>query len=168
MSKIGVFYASAMGNTEAVAMDVQTEFGEDQADVIHVADADKKTISAYDYLIIGGSTWGAGEIQDDMEDFFKLLDEVDLQDKKVALFGLGDQVAYPYAFADSLGDLYDKMVGKKATIVGSWPTKGYEYKSSKAERDGKFVGLVMDVDNQPEKTEERVKKWVQQLKKEFK
>lgn len=168
MSKIGIFYASAMGNTEAVALDLQSEFGEDQADVIHVADADKKTISAYDYLIIGGSTWGAGEIQDDMEDFFQLLDEVDLQNKKVALFGLGDQVAYPYAFADSLGDLYDKMVGKKANIVGSWPTKGYEYKSSKAERDGKFVGLVMDVDNQPEKTDERVKKWVEQLKKEFK
>jgi len=168
MSKIGIFYASAMGNTEAVALDIQSAFGEDQADVIHVADADKDIVGSYDYLVIGGSTWGAGEIQDDMDDFFQILDDVNLESKKVALFGLGDQVAYPHAFADSLGDLYDKMVGKKAKIVGQWPTKGYEYKSSKAERDGKFVGLVMDVDNQPDKTEERVKKWADQLKKEFK
>ncbi|MCF8232587.1 MAG: flavodoxin [Bacteroidales bacterium] len=168
MSKIGIFYASAMGNTEAVALDLQQQFGQEQADVIHVADADKDMISAYDYLIIGGSTWGAGEIQDDMADFFKELDEVNLTNKKVALFGLGDQVAYPFAFADSLGDLYDKMVSKKATVVGGWPIEGYEFKSSKAERNGQFVGLVMDIDNQPEKNNERIKAWVKQLKKEFK
>jgi len=169
MSKIGIFYASAMGNTEAAAMDIQEEIGKDNADVIHVTDAEKSTVEKYDYLIIGGSTWGTGEIQDDMDDFFDVLDEVNLKGKKVAIFGLGDQEAYPFAFVNSLGDLYDKIKEKGAKIVGgNWSTDGYNYESSKAERDGKFVGLVLDVDVQPDKSAERIKKWVQQLKKEFK
>ena len=169
MSKTGIFFASAMGNTETAAMDIKNEFGSDDVDIIHVTDAEKSTVERYDYLIIGGSTWGAGEVQDDMDDFFDVLDEVDLKGKKVALFGLGDQEAYPFAFANSLGELYDKMVEKGAKIVGGgWPTEGYKFDSSKAVRDGKFVGLVLDVDVQPEKTGERIKKWVKTLKKEFK
>lgn len=169
MSKIGIFFASAMGNTETAAMDIMNEFGEDKADVIHVTDADKSTVEKYDYLVIGGSTWGAGEVQDDMDDFFEELDKANLKGKKVALFGLGDQEAYPFAFADSLGKLYDHMNELDAEIVGTgWPTKDYHYDSSKAERDGKFVGLVLDVDVQPEKSAERIKKWVTQLKKAFK
>lgn len=169
MSKTGIFFASAMGNTETAAMDIMNEFGEDKADVIHVTDADKSTVEKYDYLIIGGSTWGAGEVQDDMDDFFEELDKTKLKDKKVALFGLGDQEAYPFAFADSLGKLYDHMKELDVEIVGTkWPAKDYHFENSKAERDGKFVGLVLDVDVQPEKSAERIKKWVTQLKKEFK
>jgi flavodoxin len=33
--------------------------------------------------------------------------------------------------------------------------------------DGMFYGLALDGDNEPEKTEERAKKWVGQLKKEM-
>ncbi len=169
MSRIGIFFASAMGNTETAAMDIMNEFGDDKADVIHVTDADKSTVEKYDFLVIGGSTWGAGEVQDDMDDFFEELDKANLKGKKVALFGLGDQEAYPFAFADSLGKLYDHMKELDAEIVGTgWPTKDYHYDSSKAERDGKFVGLVLDVDVQPDKSAERIKKWVTQLKKEFK
>lgn len=169
MSKIGIFFASAMGNTETAAMDIKNEFNSDDVDIIHVTDADKSTVEKYDYLIIGGSTWGAGEVQDDMDDFFDVLEKVDMKGKKVALFGLGDQEAYPYAFANSLGELYDKMKELGADIKGGgWATTGYKFNSSKAERDGKFVGLVLDVDVQPDKTAGRIKKWVQQLKKVFK
>lgn len=169
MSKIGIFFASAMGNTEAAALDIQNEIGSEDVDVVHVTDADKKTVEKYDHLIIGGSTWGAGEVQDDMEDFFGVLDKAKLKGKKVALFGLGDQEAYPFAFADSLGELYDHMKELDVEIIGTgWSTKGYKYDKSKAERDGKFVGLVLDVDIQPDKTQERIKKWVGQLKKELK
>ncbi|HKK10540.1 MAG TPA: flavodoxin [Bacteroidales bacterium] len=169
MSKIGIFFASAMGNTETAAMDIKNEFGDDKADVVHVTDADTSVVEKYDYLVIGGSTWGAGEVQDDMDDFFDEIDKAKLKGKKVALFGLGDQEAYPFAFADSLGKLYDHMNELDVEIVGAgWPTDGYQFDSSKAERDGKFVGLVLDVDVQPDKTAGRIKKWVTQLKKEFK
>nr|MBA3924398.1 flavodoxin FldA [Nostocaceae cyanobacterium] len=38
---------------------------------------------------------------------------------------------------------------------------------SKAVRDGKFVGLALDEDNQSELTAERIKAWAAQLKGEF-
>ncbi|NES97290.1 MAG: flavodoxin FldA, partial [Desertifilum sp. SIO1I2] len=42
-----------------------------------------------------------------------------------------------------------------------------DFTESKAIKNGKFVGLAIDEDNQPELTEERVKAWVAQLKREF-
>ncbi len=157
-----------MGNSETVSMEMQQAFGEENLDVIHVSDADADLVNQFDNLIIGGSTWGTGEIQDDMEDFLKVLDDVDMSKKQVALFGLGDQLAYPLEFANSLGDLYDDMIGRKANVIGEWPTDGYDYKKSKAERHGKFVGLVLDVDNQPDITRSRIDEWAEQLKKLFK
>jgi flavodoxin I len=48
-----------------------------------------------------------------------------------------------------------------------WPTDGYDFKKSKAVRDGKFLGLVIDVENQDHLSDKRVKAWVAQLQKEF-
>jgi flavodoxin I len=45
--------------------------------------------------------------------------------------------------------------------------EGYEFTESKAFRDGKFVGLALDEDNQSDLTEERIKKWVSTLKTEM-
>lgn len=169
MKKVGIFFASAMGNTETAAIDIQNTFGHEQADVIPVTDADVSTINQYENLIIGGSTWGAGEVQDDMEDFFEILAQADLKEKKIALFGLGDQEAYPFAFADSLGKLYDKIASFSQNIVGGKQSpEGYKFDSSKALQENGFVGLVLDVDTQPELTEERINKWVEELKETFK
>jgi len=51
--------------------------------------------------------------------------------------------------------------------VGYWPADGYDFTESKALRDGKFVGLALDEDNQSDLTDERIKAWVAQLKPEF-
>jgi flavodoxin I len=51
--------------------------------------------------------------------------------------------------------------------VGFWPTDGYEHEASLAVKNGKFVGLALDEDNQAELTEERIQKWVTQIKAEF-
>ena len=42
-------------------------------------------------------------------------------------------------------------------------TDGYDHSSSKAERDGKFIGLMCDEDNQYDVSEARAKDWVVQL-----
>jgi hypothetical protein len=39
-------------------------------------------------------------------------------------------------------------LARGARVVGAWPTDGYDFMASKAERDGEFVGLVLDLDNQ--------------------
>lgn len=66
-----------------------------------------------------------------------------------------------------MGILEEKISELGGTTVGHWSTEGYEHEASKAIKNGKFVGLALDEDNQSEKTEERVKAWVQQLKTEF-
>ncbi len=106
-------------------------------------------------------------MQSDWEDFYDELDNIDFTGKKVAYFGSGDQVGYPDTFQDALGILEEKISENGAETVGYWPTEGYEFSESKAVRDGKFVGLALDEDNQSDLTEERIKSWVTQLKPEF-
>jgi len=69
-------------------------------------------------------------------------------------------------FADAVGELYDLFKAAGANMVGATSTDGYEHSNSKAMRDGKFVGLLCDEDNQYDLSEERAKAWVEQLKSE--
>ncbi|NEP40098.1 MAG: flavodoxin FldA, partial [Okeania sp. SIO2H7] len=82
-------------------------------------------------------------------------------------FGTGDQEGYPENFQDAIGILEEKISALGGTTVGYWPTDGYEYEASLAVKNGKFVGLALDEDNQSEMSDDRIKKWVSQLKTEF-
>jgi flavodoxin I len=164
--KIGIFYGSSTGQTEMVAEKLQQLLGTKNADLINVDTATEKDLKKYPYLIFGTPTWGIGEMQDDWEDYAEIVGKTDLKGKKVALFGLGDQDTYPDCFADGVGMLYDK-IKDKAKIVGKWPKSGYVFHESEALRDGSFVGMVIDQENQAAKTNERLEKWVEILKKEF-
>lgn len=166
MSKIGIFYGSSTGNTEVVAEKLQKLLTPEVADLYNVDSAVAEDLEKYDCLILGTPTWGIGDMQDDMEDFLEILIKAKLKDKKVALFGLGDQDTYPESFADGIGALYEKLKGK-TNIVGSWPKKDYSFADSEAVNGDHFVGLVLDEDNQADKTDERLKKWVEKLKKDF-
>lgn len=165
MAKIGIFYGSSTGNTEAIAEKLGKLFG-DEAEVHNIDTSDKEDIEKYDYLIFGTSTWGIGDMQDDWEDFADVLPELDLNKKKVALFGVGDQVNYADSFVDGMGAIYDAIY-EAVNIVGSWPADGYTFNESAAVKNGDFVGLAIDKENQQELTDERLKKWVEILKKEF-
>ena len=167
MKKIGLFYGTTGGRTKKVAELIQKEFGGNTVEAFNIKDITPEDILKYDKLIFGTSAGGIGDMQDDWEIFIEHLAELDLKGKKIAVFGLGDQKNYPGSFADGLGTLYCRMPNKE-NIIGHWPTKGYKYYFSSAEKDGKFVGLVLDADSQNSMTPERVKKWVTQLKKEFK
>jgi len=87
--------------------------------------------------------------------------------KKVAYFGAGDQVGYADNFQDAMGILEAKISQLGGKTVGQWPTTGYDFNESKALRNGQFVGLALDEDNQPELTAERIQKWTSQLKSAF-
>jgi flavodoxin I len=164
--KIGIFYGSSTGQTELVAEKLQQLLGEENADLINVDVATIKDLEKYPYLIFGTPTWGIGEMQDDWDDFSEIVETTDLKGKKIALFGLGDQDTYPDSFADGVGMLYSK-IKDKTLIVGKWPKNGYVFYESEAYRDNSFVGLILDQENQASKTNERLEKWVEILKKEF-
>ena len=51
--------------------------------------------------------------------------------------------------------------------MGYWSAEGYEFNESKALKDGKFVGLAIDEDNQSELTDSRIESWVAQIKPAF-
>lgn len=167
MAKIGIFYGgSPKGSTYKAAQNIGKHFGKDMTVMHNVSDATREDLERYDYLILGTSAWGIGEMHQDWERFIDVLAEASIDEKKVALFGLGDQIEYPESFVDGMGTVFCRLPHKE-NVVGYWPTKGYSFYFSTAEKEGRFVGLALDEDSQPELTGERISKWVDQLKGEL-
>lgn len=166
MDKVLVVFGSTNGNTEDAAQLISEQLG-GSATVENVADLnDASGFLEYDLLLLGTSTWGEGDLQDDWEDFIDKLDSVDLSRKKVALFGLGDQSAFGHVFVNGIRIIYDKVTERGATVIGHWKDEGYDYEASEAVIDGQFVGLPLDADNQDDLTVERVRAWLQKVKSE--
>lgn len=169
MAKVGLFYGSDDGNTEAVAQRIQARLGEDYCDIYDIADVTQLDFSGYERIILGIPTWDFGQIQSDWEEFWEDMAEVDFSAKKVALFGLGDQFGYGDFFLDAMGMLHDLIVKQNPIIVGYWPCDGYEFDASKAKlaEANMFVGLGIDEDQQPELTDDRLDRWCAQIHREF-
>ena len=157
-----IFYATSTGNTEEVANKIHEKL--DGFELIDISSDGVEKMKDCESIVIGVSTWGEGELQDDWEDCFDDIQNIDFSDKKVALFGLGDQESYGHEFADALGIMYETLNDNNAQIIGKTSTEGYEYEYSKAEVNGEFVGLVIDEDNQAQLTDERVENWCNKIK----
>lgn len=170
MTPIGLFYGSDTGFTELVSNLIKEEFDTVAPGLITVhdiAETPAKKMLAYDYLIIGCPTWDIGQLQDDWEDIYLELDNLDLTGKKMAIFGLGDQYGYPDSFCDAIGILGRKFIELGAELVGFTPSDGFEFTYSQGEEDGQFMGLALDDENESEQTPERVSEWIWQLVDEF-
>jgi flavodoxin I len=167
MAKIGLFYATDTGNTRKIAKKIRKQFAEDEIELFDVAKATPEAMLDCEGLIIGTPTLGDGELPDPLTEFLGQLEASHLEGKPIALFGLGDQVGYPTEFVDALGITYKKLKKLGARFVGSWSADGYEFEKSKALRDGEFVGLVLDQDNQADLTEERLEEWLELVKPEL-
>ncbi len=172
MNKIALIYWPERGNVQAVANKFYNRLDPNDVIMVSLGKLDKKLLEQYDHWIIGGSTVGS-HIWEDADDtnkwneFFKLLGEMDLTNKKVAFFGLGDQVLYPNHFVDGLGVLQEEFISRKAKIVGQWPTKGYDFTESNGVNNGMFFGLAIDQDNQEELTDARINEWLKLIGPEF-
>jgi flavodoxin I len=164
MAKIGLFFDSDTGNTRKVAKMIKKYFDEDDIDLRNIKKVEPADFDQYTAFIIGTPTLGEGELPDNWNEFMPQFDDIDLSGKTIAMFGLGDQEEYAHEFVDALGILYDKLESLGATFIGFWPLDGYEYEISKAERDGEFVGLVLDQDNQSDQTAERLETWMADVK----
>lgn len=133
------------------------------ADVHEVTQLDTALAESYEVLILGTSTWGDGELQDDWYDGLKVLQGAHLSGKIVALFGCGDSESYSDTFCDAMGLLYEGLKDSGCTFVGAVDDSGYTYSASVAAADGKFVGLALDDVNESDRTDDRVSAWAAQL-----
>ena len=164
MNKIAILYGSTTGNTEAVAKKISSLLN---ADLFNVADGPAEIHEKYDILILGASTWGFGDLQDDWEEFLPTLESANLQGKIIAIFGLGDADNYPDSFVDGIGTIYNAIEGKGCKIVGFTPVSEFSFEKSTAVIGDQFVGLPLDEDNESSLSEGRIRNWIEQLKKEF-
>ncbi len=164
---IGIFYGSTTGTTETVARDIAAKLGVGAEDVHDVARAGAADAMRYDVLLLGSSTWGSGELQDDWYGFLDALKRLDLSGKKVALFGCGDGASYPDTFCDAIGLIYDGLAGTGCTFIGAYWPEGYDVTDSLVARNGQFVGLAIDETDGADKTAAREEAWVAQLKGEM-
>ena len=166
MSKIGIFYGSSTGSTSEVAQRLAKALGA-EANVFDVASADAADVAGFDVLLLGSSTWGLGDLQDDWEDFLPKLAEQDLSGKKVALFGCGDADSSPDSFCEAIYKIYEGLASSGCSFIGAYEPEGYSYDATQAEQDGKLIGLCLDEANQSDLTDERIEKWVALIKPEL-
>ncbi|WP_085314601.1 flavodoxin FldA [Derxia lacustris] len=158
---VTIVYGSDGGCTKKLANKIASKTNGKAIDIKKAQATDFENASL---LILGCPTYGDGDLQTDWQDHIGTLEEADLDGRKVALFGTGDQMNYPDSFVDAIGILYDLVTEKGAKVVGFTDTKGYDFTGSAALRDGRFVGLALDEDNQAGKSEKRIAEWLAQIR----
>jgi len=110
--------------------------------------------------LLGSSTWGCGELQDDWYDFLDALKRKALSGKRVALFGCGDRASYPDSFCDALAEIRDGLEATGCTFVGALDAAEYDGCTSRICRDGKVIGLAVDDGASEAVNDARMEKWI--------
>jgi len=167
MNKTAIIFSFNTKKTSKVAERIREAFNDDAIEMVNAEELTPEKFLEYDQLIMGVPTWFDGELPNYWDEFVPALEDLDLNGKKVALFGLGDQKGYPENFLDGVGIMAEILVGQGATLVGFTSIEGYEFEGSLARRGDQFAGLAIDYENQGSMNKERVAAWVEKLRQEF-
>lgn len=167
MNKTAIIYSFNTKKTGKIATQIQEGFNDPAIEMINAEEITEDLFLSFDQIIMGVPTWFDGELPNYWDEFVPALEEMDLKSKKIALFGLGDQKGYAENFLDGVGIMAEILEAQGAVLVGYTSTEGYEFESSRAERNDQFVGLAIDYENQGSMNKERVAAWIEKLKKEF-
>lgn len=172
MERIGIVYGPEGGSVENIAKRLGEKLGLQNVEFVQVKNATAGDIKKFNNIIfgistVGRETWAAEGPANDWDKFLPTLDEIDFSDKRVAMFGLGDSVSYSNHFVDALGTLGSKLIDQNAVIVGKVPTDDYNFEYSKGIFNGQFIGLPIDEDYEPDRTDERLDRWIAQIIPEF-
>ena len=116
-----LLYGSTTGNTETLAGHIEAGLQKGGLEVTKkdVTEASIEDIVNSDLIILGCSTWGEGELQDDFIDFYDEIErkKVDLRGKIVAVFGPGDSDMYPDTFCEAVNILTKRLKECGAELV---------------------------------------------------
>jgi len=164
---IKLIYGSDTGNTELVTEDITKLL--DDVEVTTVSELTPEDWD-HDKFILGIPTWYDGELQSDWEEYFEEFKTIDFTDKIVAIFGLGDQLGYEEWFCDGIGILAEVVLENGGKVIG-YTEKDDTYELEETPKslvdDSTFYGLCLDEDNQGELTQQRLEKWITQIKEVF-
>jgi len=167
MSKTAIFYSFNSNKTKKAAEKMIEEFGENNLAVVNAEELTEARFMAFDNYILGIPTWFDGELPNYWDEFVPALEDLDLSGKTFAIFGLGDQKGYPENFGDAVGIMASLIENRGGKIIGFTSAQGYNFESSKALKEGRFCGLILDQENQARLSGERIKNWLTEIKKEF-
>ena len=195
--KICICFGSSNGATAKTAKIIRDEFSRKtnniQIDIFNLYESGPPEWKNYDFLILGSPTYYNGQLQDDWSQTVLNTPPSELQNKQVALFGLGDQECYCFTFVDSLGHLAHWLIKEcKAKLAGYWPVQNcrkaenlirkqlddskfkipiplnsYSFENSAAltthQNQQVFYGLALDQYSQNELTNARISCWCENL-----
>jgi flavodoxin I len=168
MSITGIVYSFNSKKTAKAAEKVIEEFGIDFKIVpVNAEELTEELFLSFTNLILGVPTWFDGELPNYWDEFVPALEDMDLSGKTIAIFGLGNQVEYPENFGDAVGIMAQLVQERGARLVGFTSVNGYNYESSRAEVDGRFLGLILDQETQPRLSKERITNWVKDIRNQF-
>ncbi|MDE6171339.1 MAG: flavodoxin domain-containing protein [Duncaniella sp.] len=166
MKKIGIFYGTTTGTAKEIAEYIAAELGVSESDINDVSQTAPSRVADYDVLVIGASTWGDGDLQEDMDTWLDGVGMLDLRDKEVAIFGCGDE-SMSDTFCNSVGKIYHRLHDAHPEFIAPFNNEGYDYNHSESDVKGMIVGLCIDNVNHDDETFSRVREWCSIIKSEI-
>jgi flavodoxin I len=168
MNKTGIVYSFNSTKTAKATEKIIDAFGPDFNIVqVNAEELTEELFLSFTNLILGVPTWFDGELPNYWDEFVPALEDLNLKGKIFAIYGLGNQVEYPENFGDAIGIMAELVQGRGAKLIGFTSAEGYKYEASRALFEDKFMGLLLDQENQPRLSKERIEKWVTDLKSQF-
>ena len=167
MKETVIIYGSTSGNCENIANRIAEAIGVPSSSVISASSLTYELIKSNTNLILGSSTWGSGDLQDEWYDAIEIIKASDLSGKTVAIFGCGDSCGFSTTFCDAMFTIHEAAEAAGGRMIGAVSTDGYTFDESASVVNGEFVGLALDEDNESDKTDERIAAWVESIKPEL-
>lgn len=164
---IGIFYAPSGGNVHKIARQIKRKLPDYHPEMFCLDEISPQKLLEYQNLILvcsslGRNTWEM-EQKDKWSGFSPEMRKLKLNTRRVAVVGMGDHVTYPNNFVDVIGFVADAVEEAGGILIGATPTLDYVFNDSKALKDGKFMGLPLDEDFEPEKTDKRIDDWLENM-----
>ena len=164
---VGLFYAPSGGSVHKVAKRIKQKLQNIPVDMLHIKELKPEKMLEYRNLIFVSSTLGRdawnNESDDEWAAFLPGIRQLNLEGRKVALVGLGNHVLYANNFVDGLHDLAEVLRKSGAVLIGITASDQYTFEMSRAMENGMFIGLPLDEDNEPEKTDSRIDRWLEKI-----
>jgi len=168
MDVIGIFFSFRSVKTQQQVKKIIKQIGENHCEAVDVDTATLADFQKFRNYILAVPTWFDGELPSYWDEYLPMIEDESFKGKKFAIFGGADQKGYPSNFADGIGLMAEFVEERGGRIVGLTKAEGYSFESSRALRGNNFMGLVIDMENQPGLTNTRIEKWVDDIIQEFK